>query len=114
VNARASWAVRGRRQECQRLGAHASRREDNARHGGIIKKSCDPPKRVGLPWSSRSLRSRKARKRSDATENDEAWVLVRGSELAETGSTHRASRRRARRKAGPERDAGPGALRMTC
>jgi len=48
-NARASREARGRRQRCQRLGPHASRREDNARHGDSSRgTSCDPPKRIAL------------------------------------------------------------------
>jgi hypothetical protein len=49
VNARASRGTRGRRQGCQRLGRHAARREDNARHDDSSKtNSCDPPKRIAL------------------------------------------------------------------
>jgi len=49
LNARASGETRGRRQGCQRLGRHASRREENARHDDRSKtNSCDPPKRIAL------------------------------------------------------------------
>jgi hypothetical protein len=49
VNARASRGTRGRRQGCQRLGPHASRREENARHDDSSRgTSCDPPKRIAL------------------------------------------------------------------
>jgi len=49
MNARASRETRGRRQGCQRLGPHASRREDNARHDDSFEgNTCDPLKRIAL------------------------------------------------------------------
>jgi len=48
-DARASRETRGRRQGCQRLGRHASRREDNARHDDSFERNpCDPLKRIAL------------------------------------------------------------------
>lgn len=44
----------------------------------------------------------------------EVRVLVRRREMAETGPTHRASRRSRNRKANRRRGAGPGALRTAC
>jgi len=45
---------------------------------------------------------------------NDARVLVRRSEMAEVGPTHRALRRPVSRKASRRRDAGQGALRSTC
>jgi hypothetical protein len=47
----------------------------------------------------------------DRSETDEVRVLVRRREMAETGPTHRASRRSKNRKANRRRGAGPGVLR---
>jgi len=51
---------------------------------------------------------------SDVTEADEARVLIRRSEMAEVGPTHRASQRSASRKASRRCEAGRGAPRTTC
>lgn len=51
VNVRTITAPRERRQGCQRLGTHASRREDNAHRDERAlprKGTCDPPKRIAL------------------------------------------------------------------
>jgi len=45
--ARATRLTRRRRQGCQRYGPHASRREENARHGDTTTR-CGPPKRIAL------------------------------------------------------------------
>jgi hypothetical protein len=56
--ARASRALWERRQECQRQGVHASRREDNARHDEDPAKKfanlCRLPKRIALSCNRRS------------------------------------------------------------
>jgi hypothetical protein len=63
---RTSTARRERRQERQRLGTHASRREDNAHRDDLPSgTTCDPPKRIALTcisqYSSKRRRSCGAR-----------------------------------------------------
>jgi hypothetical protein len=107
-----SWE---RRQECQRLGKRASRREDNARRDDQPCKTgaCRPPKRTALSWNRRLLDGTSAQA-LDAERTNDARVLIRRSEMAEVGPTHRALRRPVSRKASRRRDAGQGALRSTC
>jgi len=90
------------------------RREDNARHDGSKRRTCDPPKRIALNVKQAISSIVQAPKAHDASRAHEARVLVRKREMAEVGPTHRASPFPRSRKASRESDAGRGALPTTC
>jgi len=60
---------------------------------------CSPPKRIALSWNRRLLDGTDAQAH-DAERTNDARVLVRRSEMADVGPTHRALRRRVPRKVG--------------
>jgi hypothetical protein len=101
-NARASREARGRRQGCQRLGPHASRREDNARRDDssreqrATRRSELHCRRNRQSISSATRDAQASRRSREPTRRGYSYVDVR---MAEVGPTHRASRCLASRKA---------------
>jgi hypothetical protein len=119
VHARASRGEWERRQGCQRQGMHAWRREDNARRGEMSRSRTGGGASVAARRSESHCRTTvdvlhfAGAQAFDAGRTNDARVLVRRSEMAEVGPTHRALRRPVSRKASRRRDAGQGALRTT-
>jgi len=93
VNVRTITASRGRRQERQRLGTHASRWKDNVpRDDRPFDGAHVRPAEASGPDVNQAIPSTCATARADdASRIDEARVRIRGREMAEVGPTHRAS-----------------------